>query len=170
MTTTATNPGAIDTRRVTGRRSLRFNSVPEMLADAERLAAGPHRTLGNWTLGQILGHIANGLKMGVDGADQAAPWPVRVVVRTFFMKRMLQRGFRPGFKLPQRVARKIVPPPLETDEGLRRLRDAVDRWQREPQRAMHPLFGQITPEQWEQSQLRHAELHLSFVVPEAPAE
>jgi hypothetical protein len=31
--------------------------------------------------------------------------------------------------------------------------------------AEHPLFGWFTPEQWEQYHLRHAELHLSFLLP-----
>ena len=41
---------AIDTRRVKNRRDVRFSNFNEFLADADRLASGPVRQLGNWTL------------------------------------------------------------------------------------------------------------------------
>jgi hypothetical protein len=38
---------SIDTRKVRGRRKLRFSSLDEVLADVRQLHAMPHRTLGN---------------------------------------------------------------------------------------------------------------------------
>jgi hypothetical protein len=33
-------------------------------------------------------------------------------------------------------------------------------------RSLHyPVFGKLTPEEWHQFHLRHAELHMSFVLP-----
>jgi hypothetical protein len=39
----------IDTGKVTGRREVRYANFDEVRADAEQLAAGPVRMLGNWT-------------------------------------------------------------------------------------------------------------------------
>ncbi len=33
----------------------------------------------------------------------------------------------------------------------------------------HPVFGAMNVEQWNQFHLRHAEMHLSFIVPEGAA-
>src|SRR5262245_5437901 len=49
---------AIDTRRVAGRQKLRFADLDEMLAYAERLVSGGSTQLGNWSLGQVLQHLA----------------------------------------------------------------------------------------------------------------
>jgi hypothetical protein len=49
---------------------------------------------------------------------------------------------------------------------LNELRAAIDRLNREPKRAPSPVFGKMTREEWDQLHLRHAELHLSFFVPE----
>ncbi len=48
----------INTKQVTGRRVVRYESFDEILADAERLAVVPTRTLGNWSIGQIFSHLA----------------------------------------------------------------------------------------------------------------
>ncbi len=42
----------------------------------------------------------------------------------------------------------------------------IDRLNREPQRYPSPVFGKMTKEEWDQLHLRHAEMHLSFYVPE----
>lgn len=48
----------LDTKKVTGRRLVRIESFDELLADAERHAAVPTRTLSNWSVGQIYKHLA----------------------------------------------------------------------------------------------------------------
>ena len=52
----------VDTGKVPGRRPLRFESIDQVLAEVDRLVeaerAGQLKRLGNWTLGQVLGHLA----------------------------------------------------------------------------------------------------------------
>ena len=48
-----------------GRRTLRFNSLDEVMPDVERLLEG-HSTLGNWTLAQTCHHLATVLRRVVD--------------------------------------------------------------------------------------------------------
>ena len=42
---------------------------------------------------------------------------------------------------------------------------AVARWKKETKRAPSPLLGALTDQEAEQLQLRHAELHMSFLLP-----
>lgn len=55
-------PVPVDTKKVAGRRMLRFESLDQVIADVDRLVeaerAGRLTRLGNWTLGQTLGHLA----------------------------------------------------------------------------------------------------------------
>jgi hypothetical protein len=157
---------AIDTKRVAGRRQPHYNSVDDLLADAQKLAQSPHRTLGNWSLGMILKHLANTFTMGIDGGVPPAPWILRTIARTVMKRRMLRGPMPAGYKLPPSAARTLMAGPTSSEEGLAALRTAIGRWKTESKRSSHPFFGNLTPDEWTQLQLRHAELHMSFVVPE----
>ena len=167
MSTTAviSDKPAVNTSKVQGRRTLHFANLEEILADAERLATAPKlKTLGNWTLGQALGHLAGAMDTAVDGAKIQAPWFIRVMGPLF--KKSVLKKMRPGFKLPDNAAKDLIPPPtMSTDEGLRRLRTAVARLKATPNRAPSPFLGRLSREESDRLQCSHAELHLSFFVP-----
>ena len=156
----------VNTAKVSGRRKLRFNNFDEIQAEAERLAAGPVRQLGNWSLGQATAHLARAMTMPLDGSPTRAPLPIRMVVR-LMKKRILTNGVRPGFKLPKQAADKYVPgPEISNEQGLSELRTSIARLKAEPLRHPHPVLGRLTREEWDQLHLRHAELHFSFFVPQ----
>ncbi len=92
----------VDTKKV-ARRTLHFNSLDEVLAEAERLVAGSPRMLGNWSLGQTLVHLARGLDMAVEPAPFRAPWYVRLV-GPWLKTRFLTKPMSAGFKLPNDAA------------------------------------------------------------------
>ncbi|MFO0919798.1 MAG: DUF1569 domain-containing protein [Planctomycetaceae bacterium] len=148
------------------RRKLRFQSSEEFLAEAERLAAGPYRLLGNWTYGQILDHLARGINNFYEGFGFQAPWHIRTIVKLFLKQRILTRGMTPGIQLPKSAASLLPATEVSTAEGLARLRAAVERLSREDPVQPHPFFGRLTPEEIRQLMLRHGELHLGFVIPE----
>lgn len=54
--------------------------------------------------------------------------------------------------------------------GLAALRTAIGWQSRESKRAPHPAFGNISNDEWNDFNLRHFEMHMSFVIPagEAP--
>lgn len=155
---------AVDTKTATGRRNVRYQTVDDLLADAERLAAMNARTIGNWSLGQILGHIAIAYNMGTKQAPMMFPAPMRFLARTFMKKRMTEGPIKPGFKVPNRFAARVLPKPMSVEEGVDALRTAIARWKATPTRCVHPIFGNLTNEEWEKLELRHAELHMSFVM------
>jgi hypothetical protein len=162
---------AVDTKKVRGRRQLRYDSYQDLLSDAERLAVSELRTLGNWSLGQVLGHLARTLEMSIDGCDIKASWPVRMIARLFFRQRLISGPTPAGFQLPRAFREAFVPPPTESQTGLAELRRAIERLHHEIDRAPHPLLGELSLDEWDSLHLRHAEMHMSFLVLEAaPAE
>jgi Protein of unknown function (DUF1569) len=154
----------IDTSKVQGRRELHFETIEDILADVERLNLGKVKTLGNWSGGQILKHLAIVMNDCIDGAAFRLAWPIRMLGRVM-KKRILTKGMTPGFQLKRQAAGALVPPALSWEEGLNIFRTAVHRLQTESKRAPSPFLGEMTREEWNQLHCRHAELHLSFLVP-----
>ncbi len=156
---------AVDTAKVQGRRPVAYTSLSAMLADAEGVASGNFTTLGNWSAGQIFAHLAKSFDTSIDGSDAQFPWYIRTLAR-LFKKQMLKMPMPAGFQLPAKAAASLVPPPTSTEAGLAALRAAVARLESEPKRAYSPVLGEMTREQWNQLHLSHANLHMSFLVPD----
>jgi len=161
---------SIDTSRVTGRRELSFHTVNDILADAEMLGQAKQiRALGNWTPGQIFKHLAMSIAGAMDGFDIRVPWVLRLLGRWFFKQRVFRKGMPAGLKQSAALRAKLYPPDsITTNEGLQALREVVQRWNADPKRAAaSPFFGPMTSDEWTKLQCRHAELHLSFLIPES---
>ena len=157
---------AVDTSKVQTRRSLTFHSLQEILADAERISAGPTKILGNWSPGQAFLHLATVMNQSIDGSDVKAPWFIRVV-GPLFKKKILSGPMKPGFKLPAAAANVLIPGPTSTEEGLAALRVAITRLENDPKRSVHPVLGALTDEEWLRLHLIHSALHLSFFSPQS---
>ena len=156
---------SINTKTVAGRRELHFDSFDELLAEAERLSDGDVQLLGNWSLAQILTHLAAGINSAIDGSTFRAPFLLRLIV-PLMKKKFIYGGIPPGFQIPKKAERQFLPPEIvETTAALDALHRAIERLQAASELAPHPLFGQLTKEEAIQFQLRHAEMHLSFAVP-----
>lgn len=156
---------SINTYRVAERRKLRFESLDDIDADVDRLAAASEiRALGNWSSGQVLQHLATTMNNSIDGFPFAVPFPVRVLLRLFMKRRFLTQPMPPGFKLPARAG-SMLPPETNWDGGLANFRLAIDRVKQETRRCPHPAFGPMTIDEWNQTHCRHSELHLSFLLP-----
>ena len=151
----------VQTKTVQGRRTVRFDSYQDLLTDAEDMASQEVRTLGNWSLGQNLKHIALALDSSIDGANFKLSTPMRWMMTLLMKRRFLTQTLPAGFQAPEGFS----PSDADTDEALAALREAILRQERESQRAFHPAFGNLSKEEWTKFNLRHAEMHMSFVVP-----
>jgi hypothetical protein len=150
---------------VSGCRALRFESIDELLADVDRLAAaeraGTLRRCGNWTLGQALGHLATWAQFSYDGLPMPTPWFIKLILRV--QKRRYLRGPLPrGVKIPRVRGGTLGIEPLPLDEGLSRYRAVTERLRREVPANPSAVFGPLAHDEWIALHLRHAELHLSF--------
>lgn len=152
----------VNTKKVTGRREVRYESFDELLADAEKLANCDIKTLGNLSYGEILDHIAAGMQATLDGFGFKAPLPMRLIANTFMKKKFLRGGIPAGFQRPQKFPE---PKDVPVEEALANLRRQIERLESTEDRSPHPVFGKMDKADADQFQLRHAELHMSFVVP-----
>ncbi|MGD9649133.1 MAG: DUF1569 domain-containing protein [Pirellulales bacterium] len=165
---TKTDRPPVDTRRAQGRRKLRFHSFDEVLADAAHLRDTPHRQLGNWTLGMALKHLGNGMIGCVDGKPFQVNWKMKVLGPILLRPILLYVRFPAGFRLPRRAAEVLIPSgDVPYEEGLAQFQAGLARMAETDQRIAHPVIGRLNVRQWNKFHLRHAELHLSFLVPES---
>jgi hypothetical protein len=156
---------SINTAKVANRRQLRFNSLDDIAAEVERLAACTEvRALGNWSSGQVLQHLASTMDNSIDGFPNFVPAPIKLMLRLFMKRRFLTKPMPPGFKLPAK-AEKMLPGPTDWETALTNFRRAIERVKTETNRSSHPAFGPMTADEWNQIHCRHSELHLSFLVP-----
>jgi hypothetical protein len=157
---------SVDTAKVEGRRTLKFNTLDDIVADLDKLNESKRRTLGNWSDGQILKHLTVPMAWSLDGAKVRAAWYIRLM-GWMIKNRFLRNPMPAGFKLPADVAEHLEVPPASWEDGLQSIKAAIARMKAEPQRHPSPFLGELTREQWEQLHCRHCELHLSFIIPEA---
>jgi Protein of unknown function (DUF1569) len=150
----------INTKKVQGRREVRYESMDELLADAKRISEIKIHTLGNWSPGQIYEHIAQSLNASIDGFDFSMPAPVRWMMSLLMKKKFLTKKLPAGFKSTD----NFIPEETSTEQGLASLQAAIARQKQEPKRVPHPGFGNLSKEEWEKFHLRHAEMHMSFLV------
>ncbi len=155
----------VDTKKVTSRRKLRFETLDEVLVEAERLARMPLRLLGNWSYGQILEHLATTIDHYYEGLPGKPSLLMRWILLPLMKNNLLTKGMPAGIQLPKSAA-ALMPNPTEIQPALEHLRKAIERLKEESPRKPSPFFGDMAPQEWVALTLRHAELHLSFVVPD----
>jgi hypothetical protein len=160
----------IDTAKVQDRRPLRYGSVDDVLADVDRIVAaeraGTLRRTGNWTAGQAMGHVAAWINFAYEGFPmKPPPWFIRLILRRMKSK-YLRGGLPSGVRIPKAEHGTYAVEPLATDEGASRLRTALQRLKSdEPANYDSPAWGKMEHEERVAINLRHAELHLSFLHP-----
>jgi hypothetical protein len=148
---------------------LRFHTHQEALAEARSLAAVPTVQLGNWSLPAICRHLAAAMDLCIDGGvGFSVPWRTRILAR-IARRRILNTGLPVGFKLPQQAAQVLYPDPASMESALSEMERAIGRLRTTTQRVPHPVLGSMNVAQWDLFHLRHAELHLGFIVPQPAA-
>ena len=141
---------SVDTTKVQGRRTVKYASLREVLADAERLSRGHVKAIGNWSAGQIFLHLARSMDTSIDGSDARFPLFVRVLAR-LFKKKFLAGPMPPGYRFPASAAQSLDPGPTSTEDGLGALRSAIARQERESNRSPSTVFGELTRDEWTHS-------------------
>ena len=137
----------------------------EFIADAEQVALGEYTTVGKWSFGQILTHLAQAMQCSFDGFGFKAPWFARTLIAPFVKNSFFTKPLPAGFQLPATATALLPSADSSVEDGLIALREAIDRYQTELPTAPHPFLGKLTREEYVCLSLRHAELHMSFVVP-----
>lgn len=163
----ATETAFVDTAKVRGRRKVRYQSFQDVIDDAVRLNETAHRQIGNWNLPMVVQHLANAINASIEGGTFRVKWYLKLIGPIFVKPLLIKGPFPAGFRLPRSAAARLVAGSNAEFEGaLNDLRQAVARFDREPPNNPHPVAGKLNPREWREFHLRHAELHMSFLVPE----
>ncbi len=160
----------VDTRKA-DHRKLRLTTVDELLGEIDRIVAaekaGKLRRTGNWTTGQIFGHLASWMNFAYEGFPPRSKPPF--FIRWLLKKKKLQYirdGMPRGVKIPGVPGGTHATGDLTTEEGARRLRTVLQRMKnREPVKFHSPAFGEMEHDERIAFQLRHAECHLGYLHP-----
>ncbi len=147
------------------RRKLVFTSLGEVMPEVERLLAG-HTTVGRWSLGQILNHLALTIRLPLDGFPAKFSWPVRRLFGPVARRLSFRLGWIPaGVWVPE-----VYLPPQGLDAGreAEALRLSIRRFGASAAPLdEHPLLGRMSLAEWERFHRLHCAHHLGFVVPAA---
>src|SRR5437588_6495629 len=137
----------VDTGKVAGRRVLHFDSLDQMLAEVDRLVdaerKGRLRRLGNWALGQTLGHLATWIEYSYTGCPLKPPFFIRWILR-LQKKKFLRGPMRAGVRIPRVEGGTLGIDPMPLDEALPRFRRAAERLKTEPPTKPSPAIGMLT--------------------------
>jgi hypothetical protein len=166
---TQASSNAVDTGKATGRRMLQFASIDQVMAEVDRLVeaerAGRLRRLGNWTPGQTFGHLAAWGEYSYTGAPLRVPFFIKWILR-LRKRKFLYSPMRAGVRIPGVEAGTLATEPMPLDEARGRLLRVLQRLKSEAPTAPNVIFGRLNHEEWVAINLRHAELHLGFLIPE----
>jgi hypothetical protein len=157
----------VNSKTVQGRRDVSFQTLDDIVADAEKLmASSKTRTIGNWPLEKLIMHLSRTIHNSIDGFQSQAPLWIRLILPLFKGRVLKSPKMSPGINLPRAALPSAFPDAGSVQEALDDLRRAVARTKSERMEAGHPAFGKMTHDEWTTLHLRHSEMHLSFALPE----
>ncbi|MEE9403639.1 MAG: DUF1569 domain-containing protein [Algisphaera sp.] len=147
------------------RRTLHFNTLADILADAQTITAAPHHTTGNWTAPQIIDHVTRVMGFSNHGTDLRLPLPMRLFGSILKRTGGYRKPISPGVKLPQSIVKHFVAPSnITLDDAISQLRTEIETATTTDMSHPSPFFGSLTHDQWIPFHCRHAELHFSFIL------
>lgn len=148
--------------KVCPRRIVEYESLEQMLGDVDRLVAARATTTGNWTIAQILEHLATAIDKSVDGFGFRASWHMRLMAK-LMKPRFLRKKMPAGFKLPPRAAKVLEPNEEDLAAAQEHIHSAVGRFHAATKLQPHPWLGNLSRAEYNLLHLRHCELHMSFI-------
>jgi hypothetical protein len=152
------------------RRQLKFATLDVAILDAQLLLASGYTKVGQWTLGQCCGHLANWMRYPMEGFPriplliQPVVWLMRQTVGKSFRKQLLA-GQKMDAQL-RTISESVPPADADHAKGVIELQSMVGRWTNFQGPVLpSPLLGSLTLEEATKIQLIHCAHHLSFLIP-----
>lgn len=150
------------------RRELTFEKIKDVIEDVNRIgdadAQGTLQVSGQWTAGEILSHLSAWIEYGYQGYPiESPPWIVRQMLK-LMLRSMLKNGMKPGTRIPGVQDGTVGQTKMPTAEACQRYLVALNRLA-SSEKVVYPspAFGEMDHSKRVSLNLRHAELHLSFL-------
>ncbi|MCE2793240.1 MAG: DUF1569 domain-containing protein [Planctomycetota bacterium] len=150
------------------RRVLHWDSLEQIGNELDRIEVADRKgelaAVGHWTPGQILTHLAAWIEYGYTGYPIDRPNLILRWLLRWMLPGFLSKGMRPGVRIPGIKAGTVGQEEVSTATGLQRYRAALKRLESgEPCTYDSPAFGPMSMADRVRLNIRHAELHLSFL-------
>ncbi|MEM7254169.1 MAG: DUF1569 domain-containing protein [Pseudomonadota bacterium] len=129
-----------------------FDDVLTKVAEIE-VAADAHVVRGG-TPGQVLAHCAQSIQYSVSGFPENKPAWLQKTIGRLVARRFLRRGAM-SHNLEQPIPGAPALNDVSLAEGVDSIRDAIAAFREARQLAPHFVFGELTPEDYEQMQAMH---------------
>ena len=159
---------AVNTKQVK-RRAVRYETLDDAAADMNALARlerdNQLEQLGNWSLGQAIGHVATWAEFAYTPAPLPRPPFFIRLMMPLLKNRFLNKGLPAGVSIPGVEGGTIGTEEMPTAAAIERFVAVAERLKREAPTQPSPAFGKLSREDGTKLQLRHAELHMSFFKP-----
>ena len=150
------------------RRIVHFDSINDVIEDVNKISAadadGRLSVAGQWSAGEILSHLSAWIEYAYEGYPiDPPPWVARQMLK-FLLRSILKRGMATGVKIPGVEGGTVGQEKIDCDVACRRYLVALNRLaSSEEARYPSPAFGKLNKDKLVKLNLRHAELHLSFI-------
>ena len=148
------------------RRALVFDTINDVIEDVNRIQAASEQVQvsGQWTAGEILTHLSAWIEYGYEGYPiESPPWFVRQMLK-LVLRKILRKGMQPGVNIPGVEGGTVGQMKVDTDTAAQRYLMALSRLgSSEAVKYPSPAFGEMSREKRIKLNLRHAELHLSYI-------
>lgn len=154
------------TSPATSRRELHLETLDAAVDECRSLLRSGYEPTGRWSLGQICQHLRLTIEDNMNGYPTwmtVVGFPLRPILRTFFLPRLLEGRSISGMK----TAGRFIPPGKLDDEREVDLFAACARAfdQGEGPLHPHPGFGSMPRDRFRLFHAAHAAHHLAFLVP-----
>jgi len=149
-------------------RTLHFEALDDLLAEAKRIAARPDApTRGNWSPAQNIWHVARYIQASVEGYPFTSPLWMRLL-GPLLKRRMISKPMATGFNAPANVKRHMEPTgnaagEVTMDTAIALMQAQVDAAKAKGFIPANPVFGKMTKDQWVALHCRHAEMHFGLI-------
>ncbi len=151
------------------RRTLSFDNLDAAVADARHLMVAGYTRAGNWSLGQVCGHLALWVRYPLDGFPHMSV-PVRAVL--WGLRNSIGKAkkveYLAGIMPAGKPTLPMTVPPADADDvaGVTEYEAAVERLKKLTDTPHpSPLLGPVTRDELERLTCVHAAHHLSFLIP-----
>jgi hypothetical protein len=149
-----------------------LQTIDDLVAEIDKIitaaVAGKVQPLGNWSPAQMLWHLAKLIELSFDGFPfryRRGPQWITRLFRLLAWRWLITLALRPGFRNPPEAAVLEPDPRVTLEVASRYLRVQIGRIRNgERMTQCCSVEGPYSHEQWVYIHLRHAELHLSFLV------
>lgn len=125
-------------------------------------APGDWKSLGPWPVGKAAAHCAQSIEYSVTGYPTRKPWLVRGLIGPLVLKKFLKNDAMSHDLSSPVPGAPEIPENLAAAEGLKRLGDAIARFEAAKELKPHFAYGPLGRDSYDRIHALHVKDHFAF--------